>query len=446
MYILLAVFLNAISFADQVAASAEAPMATIAPYQKNPRVIACLDRNHKPADQTPKVDSHLVSDPNVGRPTCAQGSMKDLKSALANQIAACENKSLAEQQKKFRFGGCEIEMKTYCIETNQQLLTLAEKHSGDLLSFIKKARENFDVYRSDGYAKAEAKGNIPAGSTKLTGYYAPQGSELPAFANRGDIPEIQNPVPILGAPQGLEHIGDADPANCGYERNSNRPIKWCLKDNGIYRAIPTAEAIDDGALKDKSKIMGYMALDKFNTLKLEGAGEVRIKNQDGTVTHIKANYAGTNGQQGNLLTSIVNCLKETYGAGSPPITNSFAYLKWLKLDIKDALKYNGSYTFFELGGSDYYGVDHIPLIGDHVMATDPTVIPTGAVGLIQSPAANGSCTLAMTASDIGSAIRGAHDDLYMGEGPEAVRRSAKVTGAGVPFILVAKGIAGASCP
>ncbi|MGZ3721381.1 MAG: 3D domain-containing protein [Bdellovibrionales bacterium] len=397
-----------------------------ASFQKDPRVAACLDKNHKPKAQIPPVGNQPVTDPSAAIPSCAQGDMNNLKAALTNQLRACENKSPSEQAQTFRFGCREVEMRDYCINTNQQLLDLAKTFGGDLLGFMRKARQNFDVYRMDG-------------PTGLTGYYAPNAAELQVFTNPNDIPATMDPVQILGPPANLKLIPDNVPANCGTERFSGNPIKWCLEESNGYTSLPTAEAISAGALQGKAALLGYMSRDDFERLKLEGAGEVAVKDKSGHVAHVKANYGGQNGQQGNLLKSIVTCMKEVYGDATPPITNLKTYLKWKGIAYGDALKYNENYPFFDLGGTEFYGVDHIPLIQDHVAATDPTVIPTGAVNLIRTPASNGNCSLLMTASDIGSAIKGARMDLYTGVGAAAVARSNKLTGAGSNLTLIAKG-------
>ena len=51
--------------------------------------------------------------------------------------------------------------------------------------------------------------------------------------------------------------------------------------------------------------------------------------------------------------------------------------------------YDQSYVFFA-GGKEWLGVDDIPLTANHTIATDPKVIPTGAVTLFNAPASAGS--------------------------------------------------------
>jgi 3D (Asp-Asp-Asp) domain-containing protein len=264
---------------------------------------------------------------------------------------------------------------------------------------MKMVHQNTDLYQVDT-------------SMKFTGYYGPDASELQAYEDQTAIQGER--VPLLAPPKGLEQVADTDPNSC--DKSGNGELVWCIKDeNGGYSKPPTSEEILNGALVGKSKVLGWMTPEKFRSLSMEGSGKVAIKHADGSETHEMMNFGGFNGEQGNLPASIMKCLRSAY-PGGPAKTSAF--LTWAGMTEKDVMKYT-NYVFFKGGGPDNLGVDDIPLVENHIMATDPRVIPTGAIGMLQTSAGN-KCSLLMGAGDVGSAIKRARADIYRGEGYQYV--------------------------
>jgi membrane-bound lytic murein transglycosylase A len=106
---------------------------------------------------------------------------------------------------------------------------------------------------------------------------------------------------------------------------------------------------------------------------------------------------------------------------------------------RDTVHYNPSTVFYRPGAS-YEGVEHVPVTPNASIATDPASIPTGAVTLINVPAASAckSVSSLAVAQDIGGRIKGAHIDIYTGAGVSAGAK-ASFNNFGFVFTAVPKG-------
>ena len=72
------------------------------------------------------VTSHQVRNPPKHLPIqCLDGTLKEIKSALENQIAYCERKSAEEKGQTFQFGCRMVKKEDYCLNANLQMLKIA---------------------------------------------------------------------------------------------------------------------------------------------------------------------------------------------------------------------------------------------------------------------------------------------------------------------------------
>jgi membrane-bound lytic murein transglycosylase len=414
------------------------PTGATAPAAKNyDPVRACLDqvqlnlaRKIAPAF---RVTSHPVQSPSKDLPIqCLAENLKEIKSALKNQIANCERKSDEEKQQTFQFGCRMVKNEDYCLNVSTEMLKIASLPNMDYVTFVNRAVREFDWYKSDG-----AQGNnerFQTGKTRFTGYYSP--TAVDASADPSDA----YPYPIYAAPEGLTYFENPKPElgqGCGVDEVTKVPIRWCIDNkNGTYSAIPTREQIAQGVLNGKSEKIAYLrSLYDVSSFMLEGSGSVNLRQRDGSIKNVVLNFAGKNGRPNNMIGDVLKCENKK-------VNGSLAayYAHHPDEAYRDTVHYNPSTVFYQLGVS-YEGVDHIPITPNATIATDPTSIPTGTVTLLNVPAANAckSYSSVAVAQDIGGRIKGAHVDRYTGAGAVAGKKAESFSDLGLIFMAVPRG-------
>ena len=379
------------------------------------------------------VTSHQVRNPPKHLPIqCLDGTLKEIKSALENQIAYCERKSAEEKGQTFQFGCRMVKKEDYCLNANVQMLKIASLPNMDYATFVKRAAREFDWYESDGRQGND--GNFKPGTTRFTGYYSPTAVDASAG------PSGVYRYPVYEAPEGLTHFENPKPElgqGCGVDAVTKAPIHWCIDNkDGTYSALPTREQIAQGALDGKSRKIAYFrSLYDVSSFMLEGAGSVKLRQKDGSIETVVLNVAGKNGRPNNMIGDVLKCENKK-------IKGSLAayYASHPDEAYRDTVHYNPSTVFYQRGAT-YEGVDHIPVTPNASIATDPTSIPTGTVTLLNVPATSTCKTTSSiaVAQDIGGRIKGAHIDRYAGAGLAAARKAESFSDLGLIFMAVPKG-------
>ena len=79
------------------------------------------------------VTSHPVQSPPKNLPIqCLAGDLKEIKSALKNQIANCQRKSAEEKAQTFQFGCRMVKNEDYCLNANTEMLKIASQPNMDI--------------------------------------------------------------------------------------------------------------------------------------------------------------------------------------------------------------------------------------------------------------------------------------------------------------------------
>jgi membrane-bound lytic murein transglycosylase A len=379
------------------------------------------------------VTSHPVQNPPKDLPIqCLADNLKEIKSALKNQIANCERKSAEEKGQTFQFGCRMVKNEDYCLNANTEMLKIASLPNMDYVTFVNRAAREFDWYESNGFQGND--GKFKTGTTRFTGYYS-----LTAVDASADASDAY-PYPIYAAPEGLTYFENPKPElgqGCGVDEVTKVPIHWCIDNkNGTYSALPTREQMAQGALDGKSRKIAYFrSLYDVSSFMLEGAGSVNLRQKDGSIESVVLNFAGKNGRPNNMIGDVLKCENKK-------IKGSLAayYARHPDEAYRDTVHYNPSTVFYQPGVS-YEGVDHISITPNASIATDPTSIPTGTVTLLTVPATSACNTTSSiaVAQDIGGRIKGAHVDRYTGAGPVAGTKAESFSDLGLIFMAVPKG-------
>jgi len=362
---------------------------------------------------------------------CVAGTLSEIKAALRNQIANCERKSAEEKAQTFQFGCRMVKNEDYCLNANTKLWKIASLTNMDYATFVNRAAQEFDWYRSSGRQTDE---RFEAGATRFTGYYSP--TAVDAAADPSDA----YPYPLYAAPEGLTYFENPKPdlgQGCGLEEVTKLPIHWCIDNkDGTFSALPTREQMARGAAAGKIKAIAYLrSLYDVSSFMLEGAGSVNLRKKDGSTENVVLNVAGTNGRRNNMIGDVLKCENKQIN-GSP----GAYYARHPDEAYRDTVHYNPSTVFYR-PGVGYEGVDHIPVTPNASIATDPTSIPTGTITLLNVPATNACRTVSSmaVAQDIGGRIKGRHIDIYTGAGPAAGAKANSFNNAGLAFMAVPKG-------
>jgi len=386
-----------------------------------------------------RVTSRRVQNPPKDLPLqCLAGNLDEIKSALKNQIANCERRSVEEKARTFQFGCRMVKNEDYCLNANTQMLKIASLPNMDYATFVNRAAREFDWYKSNGNRRND--GKFGTGATRFTGYYSP------TAVDASTDPSDAYPYPIYAAPEDLTYFENPKPElgqGCGVDQVTELPIHWCIDNkNGTYSTLPTREQIAQGALDGKIRNIAYFrSLYDVSSLMLEGAGRVNLRKKDGSIESVVLNFAGTNGRPNNMIGEVLKCENKQ-------ISGSLAayYSRHPDEAYRDTVHYNPSTVFYRPGVS-YEGVDHIPVTPNASIATDPTSIPTGTVTLFNLRATN-ECKAVSSmavAQDIGGRIKGAHVDIYTGAGLPAGTRANSYNNPGFVFMAVPIG-AGSPVP
>ncbi len=326
------------------------------------------------------------------------GRMQDFRLALQRLKQSCA------EYRAGRFTTClseSAQVTLVCDEaTIEKMLELSEKNtSWDV--YYKEAKNIFKWYRYKG-------GGNPA-ETQFTAYNAP--------TFEGSLKrDSKYSHPLYARPPNLVDIKKPDGT-----------IDWRKRlPDGSLVPYDDRKAIDvDGLLKGQGLEIAWMA-DPIDTwrLQLEGSGVLRVRNEDGTVTEMGANYAGKNGLP---LISPIKYLKDK---GVDKKYQSFAGMKLYVQDFPGELwpmlTSNPSYVFFSMNGEPPCSTSHAYLTQGHTLAVDPLHMPLATITLLESerpvddadaakpPIRTKKFARFAIAQDTGGPIKGAHVDIFFG--------------------------------
>jgi len=260
----------------------------------------------------------------------------------------------------------------------------------------------------------------------VTGYYSP---EVEASLTRQ--PGFEHP--LYGQPPDLRKAS-------AEEQRQGRP-KVYRASGGAVTPYHDRKAIDvDGVLTGQGLEIAWVRTprDAF-VLQTEGAGTLLLTDGSRRTVQYKAGNGHDFQGLGQLLLSTGTLPKERLSKES--------IRQWCDANperAQEVMAQNRSYVFFELRPGPNVGAMEKPLTALVSLATDPSLLPLGAVAALDIglPGKNGGAPVGfhglVLAQDTGSDIRGHRLDLYLGEGESAERMEAGLRSSAGLHLLVSK--------
>lgn len=204
-------------------------------------------------------------------------------------------------------------------------------------------------------------------------------------------------------------------------------------DDGHLRPYHTRGEIDGGVLAGRGLEIGWVA-DEIALFFLHVQGSGRLRLADGRTIGVR--YAGSNGRP---YTSLGRALiaRGVLTPGAASMWDIRRHLESLPEPERAALlALNERYTFFrpaDEGGAT--GSLNVELTPGRSIATDPRLVPLGALAYLATPATRRF----VVSQDTGGAVVGAHADLFLGAGPEAEERAGRTRERGALYLLLPRG-------
>jgi len=230
--------------------------------------------------------------------------------------------------------------------------------------------------------------------------------------------------PLFGRPADLVDVDPPvlDPA-CRCRRTAGR-----LED-GKLRPYYERAAIDDGVLGGRNLEIAWAA-DPIGLFVLHVQGSGRLRLADGSMVGV--GYAGSNGRPYSSLGKTL-VARGALPAGQASLADIRRYLEGLPSEERDALlATNERYTFFRLTEGGPVGSLGVELTPERSVATDPRLVPPGAIGYLVAP----TVRRFVVSQDTGGAVTGAHADLFLGFGDEAGERAGRTRDRGVLYLIL----------
>jgi membrane-bound lytic murein transglycosylase A len=171
----------------------------------------------------------------------------------------------------------------------------------------------------------------------------------------------------------------------------------------------TRGEIYDGALAGRGLEIAWLA-DPIDLFFLQVQGSGRLRFEDGR--SIGAHFAGTNGRPYTSVGRVMieRGLLSRDAASAADIRRVLAAMP--EAERRALLATNERYVFFALGDGPVRGSLGIPLTAGRSVATDPSLVPSGALAYLETP----TYRRFVVAQDTGAAIVGARCDLFLGAG------------------------------
>lgn len=252
----------------------------------------------------------------------------------------------------------------------------------------------------------------------LTAYYEP---ELEGSLE----PDGRFRHPLYGRPPDLV---DLDPQALDPSCRECRRLAGRLE-NGRLQPYPSRGEIEAGALAGHGLEIAWAA-DPISLFVLHVQGSGRLRLADGSIVGVR--YAGSNGRP---YTSLGRTLvaRGLLPQGQASLWDIRRCLEALP-DAEQAalLATNPRYTFFRFGEGGPLGSLGVELTPGRSVATDPRLVPPGALAYLATP----SFRRFVVSQDTGGAVVGAHADLFLGAGTEAETVAGRTRERGALYLLV----------
>jgi membrane-bound lytic murein transglycosylase A len=254
----------------------------------------------------------------------------------------------------------------------------------------------------------------------LTAYYEPE------LAGRL-TPDARFAHPLYARPPDLVDLepGALDASCSGCRRSSGR------LDAGRLVPYFSRGEIEAGALAGRGLEIAWVE-DPFALFVLHVQGSGRLRLPDGRTFAVR--YAGSNGRPYTSLgrTMIARGLLPEGQASLWDIRRVLGALP--APEQRALLATNARYTFFRLldDPGDPVGSLGVPLTAGRSVATDPRLVPPGALAYLATPSAHRF----VVSQDTGGAVAGAHADLFLGSGADAEARAGRTREEGTLYLLL----------
>ena len=230
--------------------------------------------------------------------------------------------------------------------------------------------------------------------------------------------------PLFGRPADLI---DVDPPvldpTCQCRRTAGRV------EDGQLRAYYSRAEIDRGAIGGRGLEIAW-ASDPIALFVLHVQGSGRLRLADGSIVGV--GYAGSNGRPySSLGRTLVS--RGLLPVGQASLADIRRYLESVPPEERDALlATNERYTFLRLTEGGPVGSSGVELTPGRSVATDPRLVPPGAIGYLVTP----SVRRFVVSQDTGGAVTGAHADLFLGFGDEAGERAGRTRDRGALYLIL----------
>ncbi|BAU64548.1 MltA domain protein [Stanieria sp. NIES-3757] len=367
---------------------ADSLVATAAPLQK-------IEINHSSLG----IDEQLWG--RVEQP----GDLQALLQAIDHSLSYLNTPAAVKAYQNYSIAGFSLDRVRRSLTRFRQLL-LTAKSPYELQQTV---TAEFDFYQSVG--------NDNQGTVAFTGYFEP-------VYQASAVPTVEYRYPLYRKPANFANWSQPHPSRLQLEGK-------------------------DGLLGNKSILAGSEIVwlrDRMEAFLVQVQGSARLELTDGRT--LTVGYDGSTDYPykslgGELVKEGIFTLEELT---LPKLIN---YFQTHPEALDKYIPRNNRFIFFrETNGQPPTGSLNVPVTGDRSIATDKSIMPPGALGLIVAPIPypnqNGSLTIQnvnryVLDQDTGSAIKGAgRVDIFLGSGQEAGDRAGLLNGTGKLYYLLLK--------
>lgn len=333
------------------------------------------------------------------------GDRAALQTAIENSLIYLQTPEAAEDYANYAVAAFTRDRVYRTLERFQELLS-SSASAAELQAAV---RQEFDLYRSIG---VDGKGTV-----QFTGYFEPVYT-----ASRTPTAEFR--YPLYALPPDLDRWTQPHPTRRQLEGR-----------NGGQASSERLRGLELVWLRDR--LEAYL-------VQVQGSAQLQLT--DGTIMSV--GYAGrTEYPYVSLGRELVKDGKVAEAELSLPVV--IDYFRQHPAELDDYILRNDRFIFFqETTGSPATGSLGVPVTPERSIATDKSLMPPGALALIQTqiPYAepNGQLTSRLVSryvldQDTGGAIRGpGRVDIFMGSGEQAGDRAGLINGPGQLYYLLLK--------
>jgi membrane-bound lytic murein transglycosylase A len=333
------------------------------------------------------------------------GDLQALLQAINYSLKYLNTPAAAKAYQKYAVSGFTLDRVRRSLNRFRQLLLTANSPR-ELQQAVK---AEFDFYQSVG--------NDNQGTVAFTGYFEP-------VYQASSVPTTEYRYPLYRKPSNFDNWSQPHPTRLQLEGK-------------------------DGLLGNKSILAGSEIVwlrDRMEAFLVQVQGSARLKLTDGTTMTV--GYDGSTNYPyksigGELVKDGIFTLEEL------TLPKLIAYFESHPEALDKYLPRNNRFIFFkETNGQPPTGSLAVPVTGDRSIATDKSIMPPGALGLIVAPIPDPSQTGELEIrsvnryvldQDTGSAIKGAgRVDIFLGSGQEAGDRAGLLNGTGKLYYLLLK--------